>query len=126
MSKTGPKFTEIDWNLVKKLSAIQCTRNEISSFLNISHDTLERAAKREFDCTIGEKMLEWAQGGCCSLRRSQWKLAETNATMCIFLGKQYLGQKDDYSIKNSGNLSMDIVHYGDGPAKTWNDEQGTK
>ena len=28
------------------------------------------------------------------LRRSQFKLAEKNAAMAIFLGKQYLGQKD--------------------------------
>lgn len=29
-----------------------------------------------------------------SLRRSQFRIAETNATMAIWLGKQYLGQKD--------------------------------
>ena len=29
-----------------------------------------------------------------SLRRSQFKLAEKNATMAIWLGKQYLGQRN--------------------------------
>lgn len=33
--------------------------------------------------------------GKISLRRSQWRLAEKNANMAIFLGKQYLGQKDE-------------------------------
>ena len=33
--------------------------------------------------------------GKISLRRMQWRLAETSATMAIFLGKQYLGQKNE-------------------------------
>ena len=32
--------------------------------------------------------------GKISLRRSQWRLAEKSATMALWLGKQYLGQKD--------------------------------
>lgn len=32
--------------------------------------------------------------GKISLRRSQFQLAEKNASMAIWLGKQYLGQKD--------------------------------
>lgn len=32
--------------------------------------------------------------GLQALRRSQFKLAETNATMAIFLGKTYLGQAE--------------------------------
>ena len=32
--------------------------------------------------------------GKSSLRRIQFRLAEKNASMAIFLGKQYLGQKD--------------------------------
>jgi hypothetical protein len=32
-----------------------------------------------------------------SLRRIQWKLAEAgNATMCVWLGKQLLGQRDKF------------------------------
>lgn len=32
--------------------------------------------------------------GKTSLRRSQWALAKKDSRMSIFLGKQYLGQKD--------------------------------
>ena len=32
--------------------------------------------------------------GKISLRRNQWRLAEKSATMAIWLGKQYLGQRD--------------------------------
>jgi hypothetical protein len=34
------------------------------------------------------------QGGKVSLRRQQFEIAKTNATMSIWLGKQYLGQTD--------------------------------
>jgi hypothetical protein len=32
--------------------------------------------------------------GLASLRRKQFTMAESNASMAIWLGKQYLGQKD--------------------------------
>ena len=35
------------------------------------------------------------EAGKISLRRSQFQMAQTNPTMAIFLGKQYLGQTDD-------------------------------
>ena len=34
-----------------------------------------------------------------SLRRAQFNLAKTNAAMAIFLGKNYLGQKDSADIE---------------------------
>ena len=35
-----------------------------------------------------------------SLRRIQYKLAEKNATMALWLGKQYLGQKDTFEVES--------------------------
>lgn len=35
-----------------------------------------------------------------SLRRTQFKLAEKNPTMAIFLGKQYLGQRDNIEVEH--------------------------
>ena len=39
----------------------------------------------------------------------QWRLAEKNATIAIFLGKQYLGQRDnvDVNVTNSDGMSLD-------------------
>ena len=42
-----------------------------------------------------------------SLRRSQFRLAENNATMAIWLGKQYLGQKDVADIDLNANVPSD-------------------
>jgi hypothetical protein len=83
-----PKI-EINWEDVRKLSLLQCTQNEIASFLGVSVDTLLR--RKEF-CELHKKGME---EGRMSLRRLQWKKAQDgNTTMLIWLGKQYLGQSD--------------------------------
>jgi len=82
-----PKF-QIDYDLVEKLAGIQCTQQEIASFLGCHRDTLLRDEKF---CDIYKKGME---NGKMSLRRIQFKLAEKNTSMAIFLGKNYLGQRD--------------------------------
>lgn len=78
----------IDYVTVEKLANIQCTQEEIANFLNIHVRTLQR--DEEF-CRVFKKGID---NGKMSLRRMQFKLAEKNTSMAIFLGKQYLGQKD--------------------------------
>lgn len=90
---------EIDYEMVEKLANIQCTQEEIASFLNISVRTLQR--DEEF-CRIYKKGMD---NGKMSLRRIQYKLAEKNPTMAIFLGKQYLNQRDNIEVDNSKELT---------------------
>lgn len=82
-----PKF-KIDYDTVEKLAHIMCTQEEIATFVGCDVRTLQR--DEEF-CRIYKKGKE---NGKMSLRRTQWKLAEKSVPMAIFLGKQYLGQKD--------------------------------
>lgn len=95
-----PKFN-IDYETVEKLASIQCTQQEIASFLGCSVDTLQRDEKF---CGLYKKGLE---SGKMSLRRIQFKLAEKNPTMALWLGKQYLGQKDivENNITSNGILN---------------------
>ena len=92
-----PKF-KIDYEMVEKLAGIQCTQQEIASFLGCSVDTLQRD---ETFCGLYKKGQE---NGKMSLRRIQYKLAEKNPTMAIWLGKQYLKQRDvieqEHNVKN--------------------------
>lgn len=90
---------EIDYETVEKLASIQCTQEEIATFLNLSVRTLQR--DEEF-CRIYKKGLE---NGKMSLRRMQFKLAEKNTSMAIFLGKQYLGQKDIIETDNKHEIT---------------------
>lgn len=83
-----PKF-KIDYEQGSKLAMIQCTQQEIATFLGCSTDTLRRDKKF---CEIYKKGQE---EGKMSIRRMQFKAASGgNVTMLIWLGKQYLGQTD--------------------------------
>lgn len=62
--------------------------------LEVDDMTLNAWCKRTYKKGFKDVFSEKREGGKASLRRTQWKLAENNATMAIFLGKQYLGQKD--------------------------------
>lgn len=85
----GRPKKEIDYDVVDKLASIQCTEEEIANVLNVSVRTLQR--DEEF-CRVYKKGLD---NGKMSLRRIQFKLAEKNPTMALWLGKQYLGQRDN-------------------------------
>ena len=91
-----PKI-QLDYEAIEKLAAIQCTQDEIASFLDVSVRTLQR--DEEF-CRIYKKGQD---NGKMSLRRMQYKLAEKNPTMAIFLGKQYLGQRDNVEVEHTAN-----------------------
>lgn len=98
----GRPKKEIDYQAVEKLASIQCTQDEIANFLDLSVRTLQR--DEEF-CRLYKKGMD---NGKMSLRRTQFKIAEKgNASMAIFLGKQYLGQKD--VIENSGETTSRIT-----------------
>ena len=45
-----------------------------------------------------------------SLRRIQFKLAEKNPTMAIWLGKQYLGQRDNIEVNAENTNRITIVN----------------
>jgi len=120
--RTGPSHKRVDWEMVEKLAKIMCTVEEIASFVKVSVSTLDRAAHQQFDMNIYERVDKWRDTGRCSLRRKQWLLADKNAAMAIFLGKQHLGQSDSHSLIHSGSLAQEIVHFGDLPAKKWEQE----
>lgn len=94
MARTGRPPIAIDENQFQALCSIQCTLTEIASVFKCSEDTIERWCKKTYKMTFADAYKKWSAGGKVSLRRTQFKMAETNVTMAIWLGKQYLGQKD--------------------------------
>lgn len=100
---------EIDWETVRKLCAIQCTGEEIASILDIDYDTLQRAVKREFNMSFADYFKKHSANGKISLRRKQYEVATSgNVPMLIWLGKQYLDQKDKQSNEHTGPNGGDI------------------
>jgi len=100
----GKKF-KIDYELVEKLASLQCTQEEIAYVLGCSSKTIQRDKKaREIIKMAKEK-------GKASLRRYQWKAAERgNASMLIWLGKQYLGQTDKQEIKQESKATITLAN----------------
>lgn len=79
---------KIDYELVEKLAHIFCTKDEIAALLGVDPGTLYA------DKVFQETYKKGREGGKMSLRRMQMKLAEKNTAMAVWLGKQYLGQRD--------------------------------
>ena len=94
-SKNGQHGATINIEQFKSLCGMLCTETEICDFFGCSHDTINRWCHDNFNMTFGQAWGRFSSFGKISIRRNQFKLAETNPTMAIWLGKQYLGQKDD-------------------------------
>lgn len=97
--KMGRPRKEIDQKQFEAMCGYQCTLEEICGILGVEDDTLNKWCKETYGCTFSEVFREKRSMGCMSLRRAQFKLAQTNATMAIFLGKNYLGQKDSTDVE---------------------------
>jgi hypothetical protein len=90
------KIAEVDRETVWKLACIQCSTREIADVVGVSHTSI---AKHFGD------LIEKGRGvGKKSLRRAQFEKAlNGDSRMLVWLGKQYLGQKD--SIEDLNNTS---------------------
>lgn len=74
---------------------LNATCEEISGSFYVSVATLVRRLKEEFGMTFDELKKRCCGSAKLALRRNQFKMSEHNASMAIWLGKNWLGQKDD-------------------------------
>ena len=109
MARTGRPPKEIDQKQFENLCGLQCTLEEICGWFDVTDKTLDSWCKRTYNANFSEVFKQKRGAGKISLRRSQWRLAEKNATMAIFLGKQFLGQRDnvDVNVTNNDGMSLD-------------------
>lgn len=80
-------FSKDQIRQIKELGRIHCTLEETAAVMGCSKDVLRND---EYRVVWQEARLE----GRASLRRIQFKQAETNPHMAIFLGKVILRQKE--------------------------------
>lgn len=104
---TGRPTVEIDKRAFENLCGMQATREEIADFFDIDSDTVNAWCKREYGESFSAVYKKRATKGKVSLRRSQFLLAEKNASMAIFLGKNYLGQSDDGLVGRADDREID-------------------
>lgn len=94
------KHAKIKVSQIRALSEIHATESEAAGVLGIKLSTFKECLRID-----NAARAAWESGranGKVSLRRKQWKLADNNAGMAIFLGKQYLGQSDVSVVEHSG------------------------
>lgn len=105
MARTGRPKAEFDIKTFTDLVGLGCTQEEICWFFRddtgkaANIDTLTRWCKRTFGMTFQEYS---RQNGFMALkiqlRKNQFKLSAKSAAMAIWLGKQYLGQKENMEL----------------------------
>lgn len=108
MAKRGPK-PKVQKAAFEKLCALQCTLTEFCCYFDCDESTIERFCQAEYGMKFADVFRIKRGSGQISLRRTQWQLAEKNAAMAIFLGKQFLGQRDTFPEEQTDNKALDAL-----------------
>lgn len=110
---TGRPRKEIDKTEFEKLCGLQCTLEEVCSWFDITDVTLNTWCKNNYEGKTFSEVFAIKRGqGKISLRRNMLRLSEKNATMAIFLAKNWLGMTDNVEVKADTSLMsalLDVV-----------------
>ena len=101
----GRPKSDFDKKQFETLCGFHCTMQEICYFFKTTDKTLTRWCKRVYDCCFSDAYKIYNTTGKISLRRLQFRHAEKSAVMCIWLGKQYLNQKDHQHMNDENATS---------------------
>jgi len=99
---------EFDQTQFEKLCSLQCTEVEIAAWFDMSVDTLNTRCVETYGEGFSETFKKHSVDGKMSIRRNQFRLSEKNTAMAIWLGKQYLGQRDDSFYTQANPLPLTI------------------
>lgn len=123
---------EIDKKDFESLLAIQCTQEEIKSFIEaktgetISIDTIERWCKRTYKKSFAEISAEKKAVGKIGLRRAGFELAKKNPAVHIFYCKNYLGMTDKQEVVQETKLAVTdnfLDALSDSAAEDWESDE---
>lgn len=93
--KVGRPPKEFDQKNFESLCQIQCTEEEICQFFSCSEKTLNKWCREKYGANFSQVFRDKRGVGKISLRRAQFQAAiNGNASLLIWLGKQYLGQSE--------------------------------
>lgn len=115
-----PKLVEDEklLTIISGLAKIQCTQEEAAAVLGVDADTFRAFLDKN------ERSFEaWCSGpavGRVSLRRLQFQAAQKgNPRLLVWLGKQWLEQRDKFDGRvagaNGGPIHTENTHYGVAP-----------
>lgn len=97
---------EVDFELLDELCAMFCTAEECARALKMSPDTLDARIKETGVNGFSEYFKTASSSGRIALRRAQFKSATNGSVpMLIWLGKQYLGQREPDAIREDDDVA---------------------
>lgn len=97
----------IDWKKVDSYLKAQCDGAAIAGILGIAPLTLYRACEREHKVNFNAYAQQKKAEGKELLRAKQFQTAmDGDKTLLIWLGKQYLGQKDKQEVEQSTTVTF--------------------
>lgn len=99
----------IDQKQFEKLCGLQCTKEELCYYFDVTDKTLDAWCHRTYKKSFSVVFKEKRGIGRISLRRTQWQLAERSPAMAIFLGKNILGQRDNVEVDMSVAVEDDPI-----------------
>ena len=115
MARTGRPPINFDRKQFIDLVALGCNQEEICWFFRdetgkvANIDTLSRWCKREFGVNFQEYSKQNSLMALkIQLRRNQFEMSKHSVPMAIWLGKQYLGQKDQQEITTAGTVDETV------------------
>lgn len=92
---------EFDYDQIRKLARFMFTDEELAVALGCTRKTIQR--RRQDDPEFVQAIQEGHADGKKSLRAAQLSAAmKGNTTMLVWLGKQYLGQKETITNEHTG------------------------
>ena len=117
MTKTQGRWRPkavINWKMVDEYLRSQCDGAHIANILGIHPNTLYLACEEKFNVNFSEYSQQKKGEGKELLRARQFKAAmEGDKTMLVWLGKQYLGQRE----KTDSNINLQdkapIISFGE-------------
>lgn len=89
----------------EELCRIQCTTKEICAYFNMTEFKLFKILRQEYDVKDPRELINiYKDVGKMDIRKAQFEQAKTTPVMSLWLGKQYLGQKDVVENNNIENI----------------------
>lgn len=87
---------EIDQKQFENLCGLQCTKEEICNWFNLTDKTLENWCKRTYKAGFSDVFAQKRGTGKIALRRAMYRNAveKNNATIQIWLSRNWLGMTE--------------------------------
>jgi hypothetical protein len=95
---------------IRALAYLGATQIEIAAYLGVHQSTISRRVTDDPDGPVARAMEEGKAQGSTELRRLQWVNAKKgDTTMLIWLGKNILGQTDQYTTKKVEERHIEVT-----------------